>query len=121
MPGRKALFAALFDFSFTDLVTTRLAGAVYVLAVAAAGLLAFGVFVYSMMQSLALGIVLLLAAGVAVLSWLLLVRLWLEAVVVLSRIAAQTEEIAEQVAGIAVDVGGAPRFDRETHAGGSGS
>jgi len=102
MADKPGFFAALFDFSFTDLVTTRLASTVYVLAVAGSGLLAFGVFVYGMMQSLTLGIVLLAAAGVGSLFCAVFVRLWLEGVVVLSRIAAQTEEIAEQVAGIAV-------------------
>ena len=121
MTGKKGFFAVLVDFSFTDLVTTRLASAVYVLAVAGAGLLAFGVFVYGVMQSLTLGIVFLLGAGVAVLFWVLLVRLWLEAVVVLSRIAEQTEEIAEQLAGIALNTAATSQSERTEHVGSSDS
>lgn len=104
MVSRHGFFATVFDFSFTELVTARLVRAVYVLAAAGAGLLACAAFTYGMMQSPALGIVLLFGAGVAALIAVLLVRVWLETVVVLLRIADQTEEIAEQLAGIAVEV-----------------
>ena len=119
MAGKPGFFAALFDFSFTDLVTTRLASAVYALAVGAAGLLALVVTVYGLGQSPGLGILFAIVAGVGFLLCVVLVRLWLEAVVVLSRIAEHAEEIAEQVAGIAVDTATGSRSERSAHVGSS--
>jgi len=119
MAGKPGFFAALFDFSFTDLVTTRLASAVYALAVGAAGLLTLVVTVYGLGQSPGLGILFAIVAGVGFLLCVVLVRLWLEAVVVLSRIAEHAEEIAEQVAGIAVDTATGSRSERSAHVGSS--
>lgn len=111
MATRTGFFAALFDWSLTELLTTRVARAVYILAIAAAVLLTAVAFVYGLRSSPTLGIVLTVAAGVGLVSCLVFVRLSLEAVMVLSRIAAQTEEIAEQVAGIAVDIAAHSRVE----------
>lgn len=103
MVGRQGFFAALFDFSFAELVTTRFARAAYRIAITAAGVLVLVFFVYGVMKSRTLGIALVVGGGVAFLLCVVLLRVWLEALVVVSRIAAQTEEIAEQVAGIALN------------------
>ena len=103
-------FSVLFDFSFTKWVTVRLAAVVYALAMVVGGILAMAVVGLGLAQSLPIGIVSLIVAALGFLMWVVAIRLGLEAMVVLSRIAEQTEEIAEQVAGIAVDasVGPAP-------------
>ena len=102
MVSRHGLFTTLFDFSFTELATTKLAKGLYALAVGGAGLLGVVMVLYGMTRSLFVGILSFLLAALLLLFTTAVVRLSLEAAVVLMRIADQLEEIAEQVAGIAV-------------------
>lgn len=103
MDTGRGFFSALFEFSFVELVATRLVKGLYVLVVGAAGLLGAGIVLYGMSRSLWLGILFFAVGALVLSSGVVAVRLWLEAAVVLMRIADQTEEIAEQVAGIAVN------------------
>ena len=104
MASRHGFFTTLFDFSFAELATMKLAKGLYALAVGGAGLLAVVMVLYGMTRSLLAGVFSFLLAALLLLFTTAVVRLSLEAAVVLMRIADQTEEIAEQVAGIAVAV-----------------
>jgi Domain of unknown function (DUF4282) len=108
MPGETGFLTAVFDFSFTESVTTRVARGLYGLAMAMGGLLAVLLVTLGLAQSLFLGVLSLVVAGVGFLLFVAVVRLWLEAAVVRFRIAERTEEIAEEVAGIAVNTAGWP-------------
>jgi hypothetical protein len=110
MAGKVGFFAALIDFSFAESVTLRLepvtlrlAKGAYGVAVAVAAVGVVVSFAAGMTQSPTLGVVSLVIAVSASLFGIMVVRLWLEMMVVLFRIAEHTEEIAEQVAGIAGD------------------
>jgi len=102
---RKAgLIAALLDFSFAAPgVTWRLARAAYRLTMAVFGILGLGALIYAAIQPPAVGALVLAVTGVGLLFGLVLIRFWLGALVVLSRIEEQAEEIADQVAGIALN------------------
>lgn len=119
MDTGRGFFSALFDFSFAELVATRLVKGLYVLAVGAAGLVGVGIVLYGMSRSLWLGVLSFLVGAFVLSLGVAVVRLWLEAAVVLMRIADQTEEIAEQVAGIAVNTGEGSQSKLRDHVGGS--
>jgi MFS family permease len=104
MAGRHGLLAALLDASFTELMTQRMAGAVYGGVVAGLGIVTGAVVAYGVARDPGFGLVFVIGAAAAFVVLVLIVRLLLEAAVVLVRIADQTEEIAEQVAGMAVGV-----------------
>lgn len=104
MAGQRRFLAALFEFSFTELVTERVAGTVYGVAVGAIGILAGAVVAFGFAQHPALALLFVTGAAAGFLASVLVVRVWLEAVVVLVRIAEQAEELAEQVAGIAMEL-----------------
>jgi len=92
-----------FEFPLGAPMTRRLARAAYVVTIAFLGVVALGVVVYSAMRSLAIGALVLGISGAGVFVAASLLRLWLGALVSLSRIEEQSEEIAEQVAGIALN------------------
>ncbi len=104
MAGKSGSLAVLFDFSFTELITKRVAGTVYGVAVAGLGIVAGAVVAFGFARHPAFGLLFVIGAVAGLLVSVLVVRVWLEAAVVLARIADQAEELAEQVAGIAVEV-----------------
>ncbi len=99
------LLRALFDVSFTEFVTPKMIKLLYVLSLAAIGLWALVLVVAALTQSLIVGLGYLLAAILLFLVGAILVRVWLEIIAVVFRIAANTAEIAEYGAEIAVNTG----------------
>lgn len=104
MESRHGFFSAVLDLSFSELVTARHAKELYTVAVGGAGLLSVAIVLYGLSRSPWLGILSFLVTAPVLLFVVIVVRLGLEAGAVLMRIAEQTEEIAEQVAGIAVEM-----------------
>lgn len=103
MLSQHGFFSAVLDLSFSELVTAKLAKGLYRLVVGGAGLLGVAIVLYGLSQSVWLGLLSLLTVSLVLLLAIVVVRVWLEAELVLMRIADQMEEIAEQVAGIAMD------------------
>lgn len=107
------LVGALFDFSLTELVTTKLLGILYAVAV---GVWAVGglVILAGALRGptlLVLGALVLVPTGFLVA--VTLTRIWCELVIVVFRLADHAAEMAEQVAAIAVNTAGnSPRSEQ---------
>lgn len=92
-------FAALFDLSFSKFVTTRIVTILYVLAILVAFFAAvFGVFT-AFSTGLLQGIIGLVFAPVALVVYITIVRIWLEFVIVVFRIADHARQIADNTGG----------------------
>ena len=109
MVAQRGFVSALFDFSFTDVVTPRLAKGLYALTIGGAAVGGAGIALYGLSRSLWLGVLASLLAVTVLIAVVAFIRVWLELAFVVLRLADQTEEIAEQVAGIAVEVAATSR------------
>ena len=98
--------SALLDFSFTEFVTTRLVKAIYVLAVVLGGVLGLVGVAYDLSRSLLVGLLAALVASAAFAVLVLAVRIWLEALLVVSRLADYAAEMLEHEAAIAPEYDG---------------
>jgi hypothetical protein len=102
MPGRQGFLAPLLDVSSSSLLAERMARA-YGAAVVCLGILAGTWVVYGFARHPGLGLLFAIGAAAAFGVLVLIARLLFEMALLLVRIADQTEEIAEQVAGISVE------------------
>ncbi len=93
--NNEGILGALFDFSFSTFVTTKIVKILYVLGVALSALIALIILVSGLASGsvlMALGGIIL--APIAFLIYVLVCRIWLELVVVVFRIAENTAIIA---------------------------
>ena len=87
MPDEKNFFAGLIDFAFQQLLTRRIVKILYPVAILAGIIAVVAQVVIGMQQSPAQGLMALVAGIVALFVGILLVRLLLEIVLVIIRIA----------------------------------
>ena len=92
--GGGGFFRALFDFSFTQFVTEKIIIALYILAILLfVFVVIFGV-ITAFTQGLWEGIIGLIFAPIALIVYIVIVRVWLEFIVVIFRIADHAQQIA---------------------------
>jgi uncharacterized protein DUF4282 len=94
MPDEKGLFQGLADFSFRELITPRIIKLLYVILLLAGGVSLVALVVQGMQQSAAQGLLALVFGVVGLFVWALYIRMMLEVVLVLLRIAANTDRMA---------------------------
>ena len=99
------MVSALFDFSLTEFVPTRLVKAIYVLAVVLGGALGLVGVAYALNKSLLVGLLAALVACAVFAVLVLAERIWLEAVLIFFRLADHTAEMLEHEAAIAMNTG----------------
>ncbi|MEY2478606.1 MAG: hypothetical protein QOG87_3921 [Actinomycetota bacterium] len=87
----KGFLAALFDFSFTSLITTKIIKVVYVIFVIFSGLGALALFASLAAAGGAGAVVGLILAPIIFLVYVIFARMWLELVIIFFRIAENTE------------------------------
>jgi hypothetical protein len=87
MPEERNFFAGLFDFSFTQFLTRRLVKLLYILAILCGGVAVVACVVLGMQQSPAQGLTALVEGIAALFGGILVVRLLLELVLIILRIA----------------------------------
>ena len=87
---------ALFDFSFTHLITTKIIKVLYGIFMVLAGLAALGAIIAGFSASAEQGILILILSPLIFLLYAIMARVWLELIIVIFRIAEHTAEIAEQ-------------------------
>lgn len=93
---QKGFLASLCDLSFTEFVTTRIIRFLYVLGILGAGVGAIAIVVTGFSsRSGAAGIVSLIVAPLVFLVYVMAVRIWLEVVIVVFRIAENTGRLVE--------------------------
>lgn len=89
-------FASLFDFSFTEFITTKMIKFLYVVGMLLAGLLAVVFIIGGFSRGAGYGIAALIFSPLVFLVYVILARVWLEIIIVIFRIAEHTAEIAKQ-------------------------
>ena len=87
-------FRALFDFSFTEFVTTRLIRLLYAIGVLLAAVAALGAIVRGFNAGAGAGIVALIVSPLIFLLVVILARVWLEIIIVVFRIAEYLRDMA---------------------------
>jgi formate-dependent nitrite reductase membrane component NrfD len=90
----KGFFGALFDMSFSTWVTVRIIKVLYWLGLIVLGLMTVMVFLSLAVESAAQAILALILAPIIFLIGAILLRVYLEVIIVLFRIADHTAEIA---------------------------
>jgi hypothetical protein len=94
---KKGFFASLFDFSFTELITTKIIKVLYGLGILGAVLLAGSLMIPAIKYSSAgQKILALILFPLVVLLYIIILRVFYEIIIVIFRIAEYTREIARQ-------------------------
>lgn len=88
-------FGALFDFSISEFITTRIIKVLYILAIVVIGLSAFAVFLATATQGAGAAIAGLIIAPIFFLLYVIIARIWMELIIVIFRIAQYAREIAQ--------------------------
>ncbi|MBM3324923.1 MAG: DUF4282 domain-containing protein [Calditrichaeota bacterium] len=97
MNQAKGFWGSLFDFSFTDFITSKIIRILYVLLIIAAVVAALAAIVAGFTKSALLGVVTLLILGpLGFILAMICIRVYLEIILVIFRIAENTAEIARQ-------------------------
>ena len=96
MEEAKGFFGALFDFSFTEFVTTKIIKVLFALAIIGSAIMAVFYIAASFSSSSGLGILVLLLSPVIFIVYVILARVWLELIIVLFRIAEHVSEMAKK-------------------------
>ncbi len=94
MSNQKSVYAGLSDFSFQDLVTPQLLKPLYAIALLAGGISVVIVVFQGLQQSPAQGLLALVFGLIGLVVWIMYIRMVLEVVVVLFRIADNTRRMA---------------------------
>lgn len=96
MAQKKGFIQSFFDFSFSSFVAVKIAGVLYAINIVGAGLFAFSVIISSFFfKFFFYGIGALIVVPLLYLMYIVFIRLSLEAMVVLFRIAENTARTAE--------------------------
>ena len=85
---------ALFDFSFSQFVTTRLVRLLYAIEIVIAALVAIGVIIWRFSEGVGSGIVALIVAPLVFLLVVIFIRVQLEIIIVIFRIAEYLRDMA---------------------------
>jgi Domain of unknown function (DUF4282) len=94
--SQSGFFGALFDLSFTSLITTKIIRVLYMLSMIVIGVVALIVVVAGFLHSGGTGIVLLVLAPIFSLIFLVYVRVLLEISIALLRIMENTTDLVAQ-------------------------
>ncbi len=92
----KGLLGSLFDFSFTEFITTRVISILFILGVIVSGIAALGFIISGFASSVGTGILFLILSPIIFLIYVLLARIWCEMVIVIFRIAENTSRLVDQ-------------------------
>ncbi len=96
METGKSFLGALFDFSFSELITKRVIRILYIILVVLCGLAALFFIFAGFAQSFAAGLLFLILSPIIFLLYVILIRIGLEIYLVIFQIGDNTREIARQ-------------------------
>ena len=85
---------ALFDFSFKEFVTTKIIKVIYAIGILIAAIGAIVFMVSGFKSSALLGIIFLILSPIIFIIYAIIIRVWLEVVIVMFRIAEDVSKIA---------------------------
>lgn len=92
--ANRGFFAALMDSRFDSLITPRLVSFLYVVSIVILTLVAIGMIIAGFADGAGTGVLFLILAPIIALTYLIVVRLYLELIVVAFKIREAAEEIA---------------------------
>ena len=93
----KGFFGSLFDFSFTEFITTSIIKVLYILAVIGSAIAAIGLLISGFASGKAAGVLFaIVISPIAFILYVILARVWMEVILVLFRIAENTGKLVEQ-------------------------
>lgn len=90
----KGAFAALFDFSFTSFVTTKVIKVLFAIGIVLAAIGAISFIIFGFSQHALLGVLFLILSPVVFLIYTLFIRVYMEIIIVIFRIAENVQQIA---------------------------
>ncbi|RKY28153.1 MAG: hypothetical protein DRP83_01185 [Planctomycetota bacterium] len=96
MSEKPGFLGSLFDFSFSEFVTTRVIKTLFVVAIVMVGLGTIGLIISGFSKSATMGVFMLLLSPLFFLLYVLFARIWLELIIVMFRIAENTGRLVEQ-------------------------
>ena len=96
MHDKMGFLTTLFDFSFSEFVTTKVIKYAYALGIILAGIAAIAVIGSSFAKSIALGILMLILSPFIFLLYVLITRIWMEIIIVIFRIAENTKKLSDK-------------------------
>lgn len=85
---------SLFDLSFKEMITTKIIRVLYVIGIVFAAVIALGFIVKSFASGFFLGLLVLILSPVIFLLYVIFFRVWCEILLILFRIAENTEKMA---------------------------
>ena len=91
----KGFFAKLFDLSFTEFITPRIIKLLFVLAIIISAIAALVIFFIGVFTGGPGALLSIILAPVAFLLYVIMARVWLELIMVMFRIAGNTDKIVE--------------------------
>ena len=86
-------FAALFDFSFDNFITIKLTKVIYIIGIVASGLGTLGFIISGFTQGFGSGLMALIVGPLLFLLWVVLVRIGLELIIAVFKIAENTSAL----------------------------
>jgi uncharacterized membrane protein len=95
MEPKPGLVASLFDFSFNEFITTRIIKFIYALGIVVAAIGAIGFIISGFANSAGVGVLFLLLSPLAFLLYVVMIRVWLEVLIVIFRIAEHASAIED--------------------------
>ncbi|MBN1949438.1 MAG: DUF4282 domain-containing protein [Candidatus Cloacimonetes bacterium] len=94
MENNNSFFSTLFDFSFSEFITIKIVKVLFIIGIILAIIGAITFIVAGFNLSTVAGIVFLLISPIIFLLYILLIRVWLEIIIVIFRIADNTKIMA---------------------------
>ncbi|MBN2207675.1 MAG: DUF4282 domain-containing protein [Candidatus Coatesbacteria bacterium] len=96
MNQQRGFLGALFDISFSELITIRVIKVLFALAIAVAAVVVGTQIVGGFMYSAGVGVLVLLISPIIFTLYVIAVRIWLEVVIVIFRISDDVKRIADK-------------------------
>ncbi len=96
MQEKKGFLGALFDFSFSEFITIKLIRILYILGIIFSTIVAIIFIVSGFNISTGVGIIFLILSPIIFLLYVILIRIWLEIIIVVFKIAENTKKLAEK-------------------------
>ena len=96
MREKKGFLGALFDFSFSEFITVKLIKILYILGIIFSTIVAIIFIVSGFNISTGVGIIFLILSPIIFLLYVILIRIYLEIIIVIFKIAENTKQLAEK-------------------------
>ncbi len=94
--ANKGFFGSLFDISFTEIITTRIIKVLFVLAIIGSGIAAVALLVSGIAGGGVGAFISIILAPLVFLLYVVMARVWLEVIMVMFRIAENTDKLVER-------------------------